>query len=183
MRNRYSLLAETRNVSVAQVRDVSNEFRPQRAGIIMYNCYGFYMGLDHRFKEYSDFGGGINVRRDSDFVETAIREFEEETKEAYGTFSRENIQDSWVVYDSITVIIFVRIPDEHTPDEMVSRFEEKIRGKSLKIGDMERIVHFDLKHFVDLFHLQKSEYDDNMFVRVRRLLRRAQEMCKFLDKL
>lgn len=90
----------------------NDDIRPNsitRAGIILYNYnkYGdlyFYMGIDTKSKDYTDFGGGI--KKNETILKGAIREYNEETLNIL-MLDEKKIENSIMYYDSSMAIIFV----------------------------------------------------------------------------
>jgi len=81
----------------------------KRAGIVLFTKYKksiwFGMGIDRNSGDISDFGGH-RIHNDSDIIETAIREFDEETLGVCGKIKKENIKNCYCIFDRHTMIIF-----------------------------------------------------------------------------
>lgn len=86
--------------------------RPERAGIILYTKIdgAVYMGfcVDSKSHDLTDAGGRVN-ESDSNVIEGAIREFEEETLEIFDPIKFNDIKDCPVIYDDQNLIIFMHI--------------------------------------------------------------------------
>lgn len=94
-------------------------FRPSgsnliRGGIIPYTFISkndiqipiFCFGIDSYSADLTDFGGSRNSG-DRDIIDTAIREFNEETLGVFGEIKIENIIGSKIIYDDHNAIILV----------------------------------------------------------------------------
>ena len=94
---------------------LDNTQTQQRAGVILYYSKGnkkyFVAGLDYETNEITDFGGHI-CKRDNNIVETALREFNEETRGLFNDYvDIDSLYDCPAIYNDVVVIVFVRIPD------------------------------------------------------------------------
>jgi hypothetical protein len=96
-----------------KVKDLDwNNKKYVRAGIIPYVIQGdiiFYaFGLESGIGAIGDFGGH-KEHGDRDFLDAAIREYREEALNIFGDFTRESLQDCFVLDGNNTVEILVRV--------------------------------------------------------------------------
>jgi len=89
----------------------------QRAGVILYFTENskvyFIMGLDRKFKEWTDFGGSVNEKEKEQGQHTALRELKEETLGVFdGYIDKERIKDpkTVAVIEKAMVILFIELP-------------------------------------------------------------------------
>ena len=99
---------------IQKVRDI--DWRKQyqnRAGTILHakrdGYHYFCLGIDRRHREYTDFGGGV-TKRDRDTLDSALREYHEETLDIH-PIDKRNTGDSFVVYDRNMLILFYEVDD------------------------------------------------------------------------
>lgn len=98
-----------------KVRDVDwNNSKFIRAGIIPIvdrngiRFFGF--GVENGVAAIGDFGGH-REKIDSDALDTAIREYSEEALDIFGKFTRDMLQDHYVIEGKDTVEIFVPVSE------------------------------------------------------------------------
>jgi hypothetical protein len=107
----------------------------KRAGIVLFAKYKksiwFGMGIDRMSGDISDFGGH-RMKKDSDILETAIREFEEETLGVCGKIKKENIKNCYSVHDNNIVVIFY--PTEINIKESINIFKNTVSGNTEMSG-------------------------------------------------
>lgn len=86
---------------------------PNRAGIIMYTVFEnrtyFGLGLDSKSHDLTDFGGRVIYKVDSNAINGALREFNEETLNIFNPLTLNDIKDCPVIYDNKNLIIFMYI--------------------------------------------------------------------------
>lgn len=84
----------------------------RRAGVILYtqlrNEIWFGLGIDRLSKDITDFGGSRELR-DRNAIETACREFYEESLGIYGIFPYDAVQNLKCVYNKRSLIIFIPV--------------------------------------------------------------------------
>ena len=89
--------------------DWSSQYQ-SRGGIIVYTIYKdqlmFGLGRDTKTHDLTDFGGGCEVN-DIDSVTTALREFKEESLDAFGYISKQDISRMPVMYTEEMLIILL----------------------------------------------------------------------------
>jgi hypothetical protein len=117
-----------------------------RGGIIPYivvptddgiqRLYGF--GLDSTSADLTDFGGKRDPD-DRDIIDTAIREFDEETLSVFGQVTPQDLVGSTIIYDSQSAIIFYRY--EIKPESILPLIQEfKDRAKRLRESEITTLV-------------------------------------------
>lgn len=99
-----------------------------RAGVIPYTIHNerlfFLMGVDRRYGDFTDFGGG--VKRTESLLDGAYREFTEESCKMFaGTVSKQTLLSSQAITDRFrtVAIFFVYVPPEWL-STAPKRFEE-----------------------------------------------------------
>lgn len=138
------------NILIVNAGEVNwSESQPKRAGIILYDSKGFYMGLDNYHKELTDFGGEINYINE-DTLSGALREYKEET---LGTFPELNwyrlFTSRAIISDSI--VIFLIKTDQDLSDN-VELFRKKRQGqKRIELDDIlyihkENVLNYPIFH-------------------------------------
>jgi len=125
----------------------------RRAGIIPmikrgnYTFYG--LGLDYGSGDINEFAGG-RESRDNDMLETALREFNEETFDIFDV-TREDIitQNNDVLFDYYSCIFFVEIENKNMlglVDKFNNKVEELIRkGEKVENGYLFWVTEAQLK--------------------------------------
>jgi hypothetical protein len=87
----------------------------KRGGVIFYAFVKgelfFCLGRDRRTNEITDFGGGRKEKGDraENILECAVREGNEESRQALGTLTIENIQPYLCLYNPQMLIIFIQV--------------------------------------------------------------------------
>jgi len=150
---------------VSYVKDTDwDSYKPKRGGMIMYMIIDgrliFYMGRDKKYKEYTDFGGTINYKKE-DGLSGAIRELKEETYKIFGRINGKILRESIIVKSENSFIIFYQICEQKNYIEL---FEEKIKDK--KRNEIDLIVELNESKFIDLVYNKSSK----IYLRVRNLL-------------
>lgn len=114
-----------------RVRDVDWDISLQRfirAGIIPYfvknNTIFFGFGLDAATAGIGDFGGHVEAK-DTDVLDAAIREYQEESLSIFGDLNREILQDCFVLIGPETAEIL--LPVNKNAMEYCTKFRELIR--------------------------------------------------------
>lgn len=96
----------------------------KRAGVIIYTFRDgviyFGLGLDAKTHDLTDFGGTVTYKLDKNFVQGALREFQEETLELFDPLKIDDVQDCQAIYDEENIIIF--IPINLDPDIICQEF-------------------------------------------------------------
>jgi hypothetical protein len=97
------------------------------------DAYLFY-GVDFRYKELTDFGGGIKASETT--IEGALREFKEESLDVFGPVSPEQVENSIVVYNKLMAIFFIEFKSFF--DDPILTFEELVKNfKKPEISSIE----------------------------------------------
>lgn len=127
-----------------------------RSGIIPYfidnnNTKSFILGIDNKYMEYTDFGGGKKLNEN--VIQTALRELNEE---CLGIFNQQiNIQNSIVVEQQGLFIFFVKITGNFI--EYNNNFES--RKKYFKNREIYKL---SLLSFDDLVSLSNNHTVNNI---------------------
>jgi len=106
----------------------------KRAGVIPYikknNTVIFILGLDEAIASISDFGG-TREAKDADPLETALREFQEESFGVLGGLSRKNLESSTYVvaetgyHGEEGILFFVKYKEEFPFFTKMREFKER----------------------------------------------------------
>lgn len=118
----------------------------------------------------------MNTDYDSDVIQGALREFNEETLNIFEPLSPADLSESTVIYDNKNLIIFMRIDLE--PDEVSRIFVEKFKA--------HKTLHPDSKPEVcGITWLTWSEFKNSManhdmYSRVRHFLSKARDFKHLL---
>ena len=89
-----------------------------RSGVIVYsynnynNEYYFYMGQDQNSNDLTDFGGGC--LKEHDPIESALREFTEESKAVFGNYTKDQVNECIMAYTDSMLIIFIPLIVDYT---------------------------------------------------------------------
>lgn len=126
-----------------------NKFKPSRAGIIPFTftkdktlLFGF--GLDTKFRELTDFGGGVSYKKDKTALNGAIREFREESLNVFDSVSPEHLQNSLTLYTKNTLIIFLYV--DVNPETINKTFYERVvNEKTPEVSDIVWLTEKELK--------------------------------------
>lgn len=98
--------------------------------------YGF--GLDSTSADLTDFGGKRDPK-DRDIIDTAIREFGEETLSVFGKLNRRDLIGSRIIYDSIIAIILYRYNID--PDDIPKLMAEfNTRAQQLQKPEITTLI-------------------------------------------
>jgi hypothetical protein len=164
-----------------KVRDILNtNVRPQRAGVILYTVLDgivyFGLGLDSKTHDITDFGGTVQYRADGNAINGALREFQEETLEIFEPFTVDNINNCSVIYDTVNLIIFIRV--QIHPNLVSFAFHK--RYKYVYDRDTYRPEVCDIV-WLNLDEFQAAIKEAGvMFSRVRRFLNKAGDLTTIL---
>src|SRR3990167_5239470 len=108
-------------------------YKPERAGIIPIidddNDRYYVFGIDRKYDQLTDFGGGVSYRKDGNALNGARREFKEETLDSFPEIIDEDFRESTVSRDKNTLIIFLPFKNI-TIDEVTERFRENLTETS-----------------------------------------------------
>lgn len=85
-------------------------------------------GQDAKTGEISNFAGKIRPRHDRDPIETALREFSEETLGCFGHLDRKLLADSWVIYNREELILLYYI--EYDIGPCIEKFYQRLTRNS-----------------------------------------------------
>lgn len=128
------------NILIRQVGKVNwSNSKPRRAGLILYDQKGVYLGVDNRSKELTDFGGEINYINE-DTISGSLREYSEETLGAFPQFSWFNIFSSYAILSDSIVIFLVKVDDI---DHLIEEFRDRKSKK--KLVELDDILHLNWK--------------------------------------
>lgn len=160
----------TNPVTLGYVKQLDLSKQIKRAGIVVYSVIGdglyFGLGIDSKHSELTDFGGSVDPLRDKDAIDTAIREFREESLGAFGVLTRSMISNCFAMHDSSTLIIFVHMLIE--PVEVSTRFEAARRMvKSPEVDVLVWLSKEQLEEEID------KEQGSPIYDLVRRLMKRS----------
>jgi len=127
-------------------------FRPIRAGIVpVVDLFGekyYCFGVDHKYQEITDFGGGIRYKRDENVLYGALREFSEESLGIFGYISPTDLQEDDAIFDKDTLIIFHR-DDEIDINRKAHLFSERYKRQTRpEVSDVIWFSHEEVKQLV-----------------------------------
>ena len=157
------------------VRDINwNDHKYIRAGIIPIIDQGgvrfFGFGIENGVAAIGDFGGH-REKIDNDALDTAIREYSEEALDVFGTFTREMLQDFYVIEGVDTVEILVPV---HGPlYKYTEAFREILR---LRLSDninheVQSIIWLSRRQLLTAIDSQEISFDGvkiyHMYNRIR----------------
>ncbi len=141
----------------------------RRAGVIVYfirdGVIVFGMGSDSDYEEITDFGGGFEPSIDTDPLDTALREFKEETLGVYGNIDRNAVSECVVVLNQIMLIMFV--PLEFDPTKTTVMFGERLLQEHEP--EINELVWISKRNFLNMITDQyvadpdKKSADTNTF--------------------
>lgn len=149
-------------------------YRPQRAGVIPWTTVGdvklFILGVDTRYQELTDFGGGVN-RRDKTALDGALREFREETLAAFPTPTEDQLQGAVWATGPTMMIGFVPYP-ELDLRLLMRKFHQQLELERMpEVSELIWVTEFELTQLrtagYEVKHGSKSYH---LYERVRRLL-------------
>jgi len=100
------------NYQIRRVRDIDwKRVQPKRAGVIVYDYSSgdleICLGVDASTGQLTDFGGGVSYQIDQTALRGALREFSEETHDVFGEINNPVLQDSYVVYNEVDILIIL----------------------------------------------------------------------------
>lgn len=122
---------------------------------------------EHGSGDITDFGGHVELD-DGDSIDTAIREFNQETFGVFGRLKREQIGRSIAVYRKDLLVVFVRL--DYNPTRIIELFEERKRGK--KRLEIRGLVEFNKFDFLQMVKQPPNEvHQYTMFELIRVLFR------------
>lgn len=156
-------------------------YRPKRAGVIPWtSLFGiklYCLGVDTRYQELTDFGGGVNRHDGGDARTGAAREFREES---LGVFAEPVLETGSVACGQTMAIFFVEYP-ELNPHERAMAFQERVRTEALpEVSDLVWVTEAEFKQLLaaagtsihpEFCRFSRKTYC--MYERVRQLLART----------
>jgi len=153
-----------------------SKLRPARAGVVPYiikeDNLLFAFGLDSKFRELTDFGGGVSYKRDKTAVVGALREFREESLGVFEDLDPKDVGECFVMYNTNMMIVF--LPVDVNPKEKNKLFHEKLKEE--EIPEVCDIIWLSEKELNESLNL-KSRL---IYVRVRDLIVGARDFYQFL---
>jgi len=115
----------------------------KRAGIVPYRIdqkgqIRFIWGIDTGSSDITDLGGRTESN-DRDSLDTAIREFREESFGVFGRITRDQIGRSLAIYRKDLLIIFVRL--DYDPQVIMNLFQQRKQYSSRP--EIDRLIEID----------------------------------------
>lgn len=146
-------------VIVKQVKNLTEKDLSSvtRAGVIVYrvidiiNGVHLLLGVDRKHKELTDFGGGVSKKKDKNPIETALREFNEETLGIFGQLTIKDIKDSLAFINQQMMVIMIHMPVNL--EKTVKTFEKNL----VKHTEISDLVWISLQELEDIIN-NKSVY-------------------------
>jgi hypothetical protein len=124
--------------------------RPRRAGIVLFDNEGFYLGVDTRTGDLTDFGGQVTYANE-DAITGAIREYNEETLDVFPNLDWLDVYNCNVIVTHSVVIFLVHVSGsmirylDFFQDKMVNMKFSELKGiKYAKRSDLETLKIFSL---------------------------------------
>jgi len=121
---------------------------PQRAGVIPFYRNGkdtyFFLGVDSKYKELTDFGGRISPRTDKTPIHGGFREFQEESYGAFGRIKPFSKHKKYAIFYDKMIIIYVELISHIDVPNIKSRF-------------MKSLKNAPYKELMDIVHIEKNE--------------------------
>ena len=154
-----------------RVRDNDwNDRKYIRAGIIPYCVIGenifFCFGVENGVGAIGDFGGH-REKVDSDALDTAIREYQEESLNLFGELKRDRLQDCYILDGSDTVEIL--LPVTGSMYEYSTRFRNTIREDTSH--EVQSIIWLSKSQLLTAIDSQHEAFDGtkiyHMYNRIR----------------
>jgi hypothetical protein len=133
--------------SINKVKNVDfNMLKLKRCGIVPFcfkdNDVIFYLGVDTKTDEITDFGGSINISIRETPIQCAIREFKEESLDTFDDQCLLNINECLCVHDIYRIVIFVNVPNKDYSD--IFNKKKELIETPLEVKD---IVSFNSHEF------------------------------------
>lgn len=108
----------------------------KRSGIVPYTdkihpkSRYYCLGIDYYFGHITEFAGKVDTLKDGDIIDTALREFHEETGGIFAPLTREDLisQNVEILHDDLSLLVFVRVDVDNLTDS-VSRYARYIQPK------------------------------------------------------
>ena len=129
-----------------------------RAGIIPYtiqnNIIFFAFSIDNNIACLGDFGGHYEDI-DNDLLDTAIREYTEESLNVFGYLNREFLKDCFVIEGPETIEIFVFVSPPFY--QYTERFNNMIVGN--KQHEVQNIIWLSRRQLLNLIDNQEISFD------------------------
>lgn len=165
-------------INIQTVKNLNlNLVKPQRAGVLMYTIIDgelfFGFGIDAKFNEYTDFGGGIQYKKDINVIIGALREFHEETLAILPTISFNNVLDNVVLYNNQMLILFLYIDDLADISQKFNKALLNSKFKKKEVSSIKWISETSLKQMLNTL-------DSKIYERVRQFLLNSGDFYKFL---
>lgn len=119
----------------------------ERCGVIPYYVKNghlhFYVGVDRKYSELTDFGGRSNGNED--YIVTAVRELKEEARFTFEVPTYEQIRNCICLYNDNDIIIF--IPTQLMPHRAIAIFDTKCK---LNGAQKRRRIYNEMSHIFSL---------------------------------
>lgn len=130
----------------------------KRAGIIPYienNGVRFYaFGIENHIAAMCDFGGHIEDD-DYDILDSAMREYHEESFSIFGDLTRENLQNSFVINSNESIEILYKVNGNMF--DYVKKFHDKLTDRNHEI---QNIVWLSRRQLITVIDNQDFIIDD-----------------------
>lgn len=178
-KNKYSPC----NVKLVKDLDLIKTRGITRGGVVLYTRWNEELYLifakDSFTHDITDFGGIKSKRLDNSIVDTALREFDEETLGIFQKLTPEDVQDSVCVYDHDTLIILIRI--DLDPNEICKKFNEKAKKFEIKKLEVCSIFPIKFHDFISCMTVPAANAKSNVFYhRTESLLRKIDNILMIL---
>lgn len=165
-------------VTCTSVRDFNLTEKGYRAGIVLFyvenDSLYFVFGYDRKTHELTDFAGGL-LPTDRSMIDTAIREFDEESLGIFDKLTYEKLLPFKLIYDSTNLIIFVRITKqvyEKKRDEFQLKYKECNNPNKVEICGIESI-RWEIVRDMILINHDKKNTNTILYERVREFMYRG----------
>jgi len=133
---------------INKVKNVDfSSLKIKRCGIVPFsfnnNDIIFYLGVDTKSNEITDFGGTINTIINETPIQCAIREFKEESLDVFDNKYLHFINDAMCIYDIYRIVIFINVPF----DDYNKMFSEKVKEiqEPLEVKNIISFTSYEFK--------------------------------------
>lgn len=148
--------------------------RRRRGGVIPYGIDNegklwFGTGIDAKYGDITDFGGSIE-KEDDDYIETAMREFEQESIGSFGQFYKEDFYGHYVVMTKRIVIIFYFLGkiDENYMKKVSNCFDHLLPlQKDPKRKEVSNIFWYEGTNLREIASYNRNEGNRAVFRQIR----------------
>lgn len=159
-----------------------NTFKPMRGGVIpcvikdgqLYFCFG----IDSKYKEITDLAGGISYKKDKNFINGCLREFEEETLGVFGKITTSQMNKSIVICSNNNSSCAIILPLQVKMNDITNKFLDKSKKTKHNL-EVENLIWISYKEVKDMFR----SYTCNFYHRTKTIISKTNNLDQYLEKL